>query len=369
MSTSMQDRIEAERQRSTSVSPVRRFKQPDGKRYPDTRPDGLVRTGQLRDILGIAETTLLRWQSRGWITPEKKSGHCTLYRVPTPERVAEIRALAAKRMMEGASIGRQAQIAQGAHLERAAVGRASKTQQAQERAAEGLLNKRGLAELLGAHNLTLNEWIEAGIIVPARVSESGKWMWFTRPDEVTMERLRSVAKGRTKTRLCGIAPEEAREKRSYTKSGARATINIVQGVKAKLARGEQPAGTISFEEAAERAGVALETMRHWVQNGWVAGERVGRFNGGVYPEALETFLAERERQRRLHPKAKLGVLQEVPEGALSSSELAEHLGISISTIYHWTRVGLLVPVACIGSGRGRNTLPCRLLRPLKISRL
>jgi hypothetical protein len=125
-------------------------------------------------------------------------------------------------------------------------------------------------------------------------------------------------------------------------------------VAVKLARGAAPAGTISFDDAAERAGVAKSTIIHWFQNGWLAGERVGRFNNGVYPDALEAFLAERERQRQLHPKAKLGRVQEVPEGALNSPQLAKHLGVCVETIYRWTHAGLLVPVAIVGSGHGTH---------------
>lgn len=168
-------------------APKLRFKQPDGARYPSVRPDGLVYQKQLRELLGIAETTLLRWQKLGWITPERKEAHLTLYRPPTQERIEEIRAMMAEREVAGAARGRRTQMTQGSHSDRTKRSQEVRVRRAQERADQGLVSKRTLAKLTKTNCATINDWIKTGIITPALVSVSGKQMWFTHSDIDTIK--------------------------------------------------------------------------------------------------------------------------------------------------------------------------------------
>lgn len=338
-------------------TPLHRFKQPDGSRYPSTRPDGLVRQNQLVEILGIGETTLLRWQSNGWIAPEKKEGHCTLYRVPSPERIEEIKALTAKRQKDGAVLGRQRALNSGGNLLSAARGRESKTAQAEARVAEGLLNKRQLCLSLNVHLDTLNRWIEDGLITPARTSESKKWMWFTRPDDITLENLRSVAKGRTKSSL-GIElagksePKERKPRKPYT----RKSKSITSDVRAKIKRGTCPAGTISFEEAAERAGVSKDTVIHWTEKGWLSFVRESRYVRGIVPEVLDTYLAERVRQKEQNTGRAAGPIED-SDALLSIAEVCECLGTTETTLRRWVKRGWIAPVGVVRYGALRFKNP------------
>lgn len=337
MSTSMQDRIEAERQRALAAlsAPLHQFKQPDGSRYPSTRPDGLVYQKQLRELLGIAETTLLRWQRLGWIAPEGKAGHCTLYRVPSPERLAEIRQLAKQRLAEGADRGRQTQIAEGANIDRAAKGRAIKTEQAQERQAQGLLNKRQLAKALGTHCGTLNRWIEEGVIAPALVSESGKWVWFKYPDTATLERIWRSAKGRTKASL-----------------GIEIAAKSEPAPRQAIKRGTCPVGTISFTEAAERTGVPVATLEHWTEKGWLPFVKESRYVRGIVPEVLDAYLVERAAQKEKNA----GRLQS-SEGLLSTVEVCKFLGTTECTLRRWMTRGWIAPVGTAAYGALRFETP------------
>ena len=210
---------------------------PDGRRYPDTRPDGLVRQGQLIKLLGIGESTFLRWQERGFITPVKREGHCTLYVVPTAEEVQSVRERIQRSKHEGSALGGHNTAKRGASPAGLDHARQVHIDAATARREAGLLNKGQMAAALGVCSQTLVRWIYQGHVAP--VLRRGQHSYFAAPDEALRASLLEVAVGRSRTQLA-LEPSQ---------------------------RVAQPEGTLSMQEMQALVGVSDSTMNTWIKRG------------------------------------------------------------------------------------------------------
>jgi predicted site-specific integrase-resolvase len=297
-----------------------RLKNPDGT-YPDVFPSGLVKQKTLTQHLGIAESTLHRWQKAGVIAPVRRVGNCALYKVPTEEEVAHLRAESQRRIKEAQAKGLASQVASGSTAERFAKGRVVKTEQCQQRLSEGLMTLKALGTALGMHRDTLKRWVEAGVIRPAQAS--GTWAWYAMPDKETLQLMLASAQGRSKTRLREILDDP---------TPSPSFVAIEEGL-------------ITTEEHLAAMGVSDTTLKSWVVKGYIPNweRKVGYrcYWRPLSPEEIETA-----RALALEAKAANGQRtglanrkSEGLEGLVSTREFVALLGISDTQLRNWIHKG------------------------------
>lgn len=314
----------------------------------------LVGREALCKILGIADNSLRRYIDRGWIVVAGKGvdakgrrDRAQLFEIPTPQRIAEIRGLVVARMIEGAKLGRERAIESGGNLRSAAKGRETKSAFAAARRAEGLLNKRALSDLLRIHVMTLNYWLEEGFISPARVSETGKQMWFQTPSDAERDRLDSLPKHRAERKererqVRAARPKPAPKEPRAPKPKAVKTSKVKAPTRIEAKRA---LGLISRSEFARTVGVSLEVFDRCVRLGVLA---------PVAQDAWATWFAAPDEEMAARVRAELrpngrpkadGSKAPAPEVDPSLVTLAETsvvLGVSQNTIAAYIERGWVV---------------------------
>lgn len=222
----------------------------------------LVGRAELCDMLGVADNALRRYIRYGWIQIECMGGYrgrVQLFRPLSPERVEEIHQLTKQRMLEGAKKGREEAIKSGGVLLSAARGRTIKSSLAENRRAMGLLNKRGVCEILGCHIQTLNYWISEGHIAPALISKNGQQCWFHAPDEALCAKLRTLPNCRLAKRAGNVVAGVQKRQPAAMK------LAMAGPVATRRAQ-----GLITRSEFARAVGVCLQILDRCEEQGIVA---------------------------------------------------------------------------------------------------
>lgn len=299
-----------------------RLKRPDGT-YPDVFAGGLVKQKVLLQHMGIVESTLHRWQRLGLIAPVERVGNCALYRLPSMEEIAHLRAESQRRIKEGRLKGLATQNATGATSARFAQGRIKKTEMAQQRSSEGLMTLKALGTALGMHRDTLKRWVEAGVITPAQAS--GSWAWYAMPDKDTLRLMLASAQGRSKTRLRQILDDP---------TPSPTFIAIEEGL-------------LTTEEHLAAVGVSETTLKSWIAKGYVPSweRKVGYrcYWRALPPEEIATA-KQLALEAKIDNGRKTGLANRASEdlgGLVTTKEYVALLGVSDTQLRDWVRKGYI----------------------------
>lgn len=246
---------------SRKTPPVRLYKT-DGRKYPDVRPDGLVKQCQIQQMFGLGRNTLWHWQKKGWLLPVKREGHCALYEVPTPEYIAELKEKGRLLRAEGSRNGGERRYLTS-DTSPWAPAREARQDLLEQRREQGWLTKTQLREALGGvHLTTITAWVQEGLLRP--VHTQGGRSWFVMPDE---DQLKAMG---------------ARSSRVALKLG-------VEYQPVDAIASECPEGMISVRQIQEVAGVCRDTLNMWIRKGLFPPPAVrGTYRQGYWhPSALE----------------------------------------------------------------------------------
>ncbi|WP_395140050.1 MerR family transcriptional regulator [Armatimonas sp.] len=385
------------------ASSTHRFKQPDGRRYPESRPDGLLSQVQLTKALGVGKSTVHKWQGAGLIAPVCKEGHCQLYKMPTPEELETIRSSRREAWLQGAARGGYE--ASDRNISQVNIGLAQAKLAANRGAAqpEGTLTFALAAEVLAVRAETVASWVRKGRLVCVGSGKFGRFLPI------------AVVEAFAKTRA-EYVPVAAQVRGAGVESAAlsAAPCRVVKPVPSR----PELAGLFSIEELADQAGVALGTLRAWLKDGLIpAPAAVGRNNRQYFQPLAPDRVAQIREVRRVNSirgsgkggqtrkesgalaaqlrAAKTAALEAHqatrPEGALSYKEAAAEIGVAVDTlrgrIRHgyvavlpgcWIAKGELVrhqadwatrkaaPKATQSTGRSvYTTVPTKVLAPLR----
>lgn len=131
--------------------------------------EGLLSTVEVCKFLGTTECTLRRWITRGWIAPVGTTAHgAHRFETPTPEKIAAIRASAREaRCAAGRANARH--IVTGEAIARREASRAANRLAARP---EGCLTRKEAAEALGLSAPTFNKHVQKGWIATIE----GRWI-------------------------------------------------------------------------------------------------------------------------------------------------------------------------------------------------
>lgn len=267
------------------------------------RPDGLVTLRVLCAKLGVARSTLWRWQKLELIAPALVEGNQTYWRTPAPHQVAEIERRVAEFRKEGQRRGGIASQSTGKMAEalekaRAAMvanpdcrKKAAKT--LKDRAAEsippGLISSKEFRSRYGLSEATLTRYKSQGWITPAYQCPKSQSNWWepVAPEVIAQCRERGKEAQRERGRACCA---------KFQSSG-----KIDRMVKlAALRERTRPAGHLSCDESAARLGLTPTVIKGAVKDSRLPSVRVENW---VWIDESELARWHSNRSLRGRPKS------------------------------------------------------------------